>query len=710
MLAALVLAIANFSDVQKVKAAATFTSDATSCTITTSYTPPAPYAFPAATCEGKNVTITGNGAGSLIIVMSGTHTFKNLTVANGAELTQDSLIAGTDFADDTTSGLTTSGLNKKVDLNITEKLTLTNQGRIDVSGKGFPGGVEPHKNGPTGDGYGPGGGCSRDGDKNYSGGGHGGTATSTECSGGGAVYGNPNAPEENGSGGGYRDKAYNNGFAGGGRIKIFTHDMNFDQNDQTFIAANGDGSSTFSEISGGGAGGSVWLKVTGQLTSSSPSPGSPSALGESSDNNYIGQNGSVIGGQATFGKYIVANGGKNGGAGGRILIDVPNPITVNDCDITSGDIIPAVCEGRDVTVSNSTTRINMNKVQVKPNGSSWVDCTGDADKTTNSICDSQRHFTNLTVENGAVLTHEAITRADLKPDGKSIDRNTGTARWKKVDLVVSGNITLRSSGIIDASGKGYPGGQFIAIGGTTPVYGCNGVATPYNGSGPGGGLVLDGDGHDYDQPNFGAGGGYGGSGGKGDSPEIPFGGIIYLEGGPYPKLEYGSGGGDAYSSHYHGGLQNRHDCSHSVGGSGGGLIMLKVTGAINIDNSSRIVANGNESYMVSENTSTAEGGSGSGGTIYIVAAHLTTVAGSAISALGGPGGTAFNVSAFANTFNIFANGGSNVGGGGGGRIITGVSTPSPIIQSKKIEVTVTWTEGSQNKTIKLYDVLRSVVN
>lgn len=32
------------------------------------------------------------------------------------------------------------------------------------------------------------------------------------------------------------------------------------------------------------------------------------------------------------------------------------------------------------------------------------------------------------------------------------------------------------------------------------------------------------------------------------------------------------------------------------------------------------------------------------------------------------------------------------------------------VQSKKVEVTVTWMEGTQQKTVKLYDVLRSVVN
>ena len=184
-----------------------------------------------------------------------------------------------------------------------------------------------------------------------------------------------------------------------------------------------------------------------------------------------------------------------------------------------------------------------------------------------------------------------------------------------VNFSFSGNATIQAGSSILADAAGYPGGQGPGVG----QYGY------YNST-----YVCSGAGH----------GGYGAN----STGNYALGGNTY-DSTTYPTSP-GSGGGSYYSP-------------SSVGGSGGGMIWLTVTGTLQMDGT--ISANGG-------NGSGLGGGGGSGGSIWLTvgtlsgAGTITVNGGSGAASLGGGGGG--GIIYIPCTNNFFAGNASAYGGGG----------------------------------------------
>jgi hypothetical protein len=184
-----------------------------------------------------------------------------------------------------------------------------------------------------------------------------------------------------------------------------------------------------------------------------------------------------------------------------------------------------------------------------------------------------------------------------------------------VNFSFSGNATIQAGSGILADAAGYPGGQGPGVG----QYGY------YNST-----YVCSGAGH----------GGYGAN----STGNYALGGNTY-DSTTYPTSP-GSGGGSYYSP-------------SSVGGSGGGMIWLTVTGTLQMDGT--ISANGG-------NGSGLGGGGGSGGSIWLTvgtlsgAGTITVNGGSGAASLGGGGGG--GIIYIPCTNNFFAGNASAYGGGG----------------------------------------------
>lgn len=146
-------------------------------------------------------------------------------------------------------------------------------------------------------------------------------------------------------------------------------------------------------------------------------------------------------------------------------------------------------------------------------------------------------------------------------------------------------VTIASTGVLTANGKGWAGGVY-----------------PASGSGPGGGIYTGGNG---------GGGGYGGAGGDGSNAGS--GGVAY--GSLSTPGDLGSGGGAGNSSGRN-------------GANGAGSIKITATGTLTVSGS--ITANGDSG--AANNT-----GGGSGGSIYLSAATLA--GGGTISSNGGSPGS-----------------------------------------------------------------------
>lgn len=427
-----------------------------------------------------------------------------------------------------------------------------------------------------------------------------------------------------------------------------------------------------------------------------------------------------------------------------------------ECDRISGiDYIPSYCDyavpeefgGYDGTVIVKGATIDMSKEKVwqttKDGHSKGQKC----DDPNNTDCDSRRHFKNLFLKRGARLTHAEIKSEELAPGGpKNQDTNgdqsladeaTGTARWKKIDLLIDDDIYFQTGGNINVSGKGYPGGYAMVNPGA-------GVFFTEKGWGPGGGTNY---GHweRHHDVTMAAGGGYGGKGGDGytdphggTGPLIP-GGIINPQASTYKGdktdlFEFGSGGGSAAE-------RDGGDYAWSNGGAGGGRVRIETTriffGPDGADKS--IQANGSAGEnMYDGDGGVTTGGGGSGGTIWfngnIIYRPQRT---DRTSVDGKQRGTVGTInSPDSNTFGFHADGGDGggllsprpehrgVGGGGGGRIVINVATSLPPgpgectpesvvvnrnIGSRNVEVIVEWSERGDTKKVQLNTILRNMV-
>jgi len=218
-------------------------------------------------------------------------------------------------------------------------------------------------------------------------------------------------------------------------------------------------------------------------------------------------------------------------------------------------------------------------------------------------CDTKRQFKKLILSNGAVLTHQGLSIGDMYEDvtalggvtnGSLADNTKGEARWRKVDLKITGTLQLNGGAQVNANEKGYPQ--------NTPAN------DPYGGDrgyGPGGGIDISSD-NNSNQRGGGAGyGNYGYRGIEGNTARgISYGTVTVL------PFEWGSAGGFA----------ERRDGGHEgLGGTGGGRIKLEVN-KLDISNGTSITANGGNGGAGDK---IQNGGGGSGGSIVIVTNEYT---------------------------------------------------------------------------------------
>jgi hypothetical protein len=222
-------------------------------------------------------------------------------------------------------------------------------------------------------------------------------------------------------------------------------------------------------------------------------------------------------------------------------------------------IIPAACENKSIVIKN-----------VVVNGDSVA-----------SIADGKRHFDNVLITEGAIVTHSSAS-ADYTVDAT-----------KKIDWVLNGDLTINGGAKIDVTGKGYPGGVAGTKNATTGAPVCSltstatkdGIGTQHT---QGGGKGVSGAGQNY--AGSGANAGNGGTNGTG------LGGVAYQTiSNAESVFEFGSGGGAAE-------VQGS-GCFN--GGAGGGRVRIIAKGIISVVGSSGIYANGAPSLPITNTNSLA---------------------------------------------------------------------------------------------------------
>ena len=404
-----------------------------------------------------------------------------VTITNGAALTIKSL---------TLRGTLTHAVNgtsyatvHRIDLTVTEAVTIQSSGKIDVTIKGYAGGSgsAPNGYGVSGKGTAGGGGWYRylyKGVWRYQSGGGGGCGgeggIGNPLGAGGLAYGSVTEPTHQGSGGGGTYSPEKVGGAGGGAVKLTAASLTVNG---SIIADGGDGLAygglNLNYGSGGGSGGSIWIS-TGSLTGSGP----------------IQANGGV-GGDKPNGL------GGGGGGGGRIAVYY-----------TSGTVPELMAQGG--TGPFGTGGAGTVYVQKGPSASAGA-LTIDNNResgmngTAGTWADNAYYASLyvLTLHRSGILKHAAKSTAGLN--------------------VTAHILTIDASSAIHVAGRGYAGGS-----GTSP-----------NGYGPGGG------GWAWDSSRrylSGSGAGYGGIGGN---AEFVAGGVSY--GARETPTYLGSGGGGTYN-------------------------------------------------------------------------------------------------------------------------------------------------------------------
>lgn len=320
------------------------------------------------TYDDTELTISG---ASTVVTIYGQHTFKSLTITNGARLTHEALASSDIEADGST--LLVSGSIKKVDLIVEGAVVFDSGGSINVDGNGYPGAyytwcdgnnaghtLVAKQSGTEYYGFGPGGGLSFPANYNYTwagGGGFGGAGAlpahdyNVIVSLGSGSYNY--LINKYGSGGGAADHAGSddhtcfNGGNGGGSISIKADTIRFNDSASS-ISANGTKGALFNGQqennyvhSGGGSGGSIVLSANSIIYNTSIMTSLPNVnnLGGS----YLGNTGQInVSGFDINGIYqINATGGdygnerylnnlRGGGGGGWIVINksLNQPVTI----------------------------------------------------------------------------------------------------------------------------------------------------------------------------------------------------------------------------------------------------------------------------------------------------------------------------------------------------------------------------------------------
>ena len=322
-----------------------------------------------------DVTYGGNNKIGAMYTL-GTNHFKSLTMGANATISHFALTtteastcdANANFsildAGDTSSGPCTYARSKKVEIILDGNLTLASNAKIDVTGKGYPGGFFALDGGTSGRAYGPGSGGNAVAIDHSSGtgGSFGGfgkrTLAAGQVTGVGTIYNylNGSGDLEWGSGGGAvywaggGDYSGSVGGNGGGRVKIQCATLTI--NPGSYISADGGtGNPNGGQIdiaAGGGSGGAIWINanaINTSLVKSTDSNVFPTKFTASVDGGRntnlasvnFGNDGviktvdavgelfqiSAKGGDSLKGDRTMATG--NGGGGGWIVID-RNPL------------------------------------------------------------------------------------------------------------------------------------------------------------------------------------------------------------------------------------------------------------------------------------------------------------------------------------------------------------------------------------------------
>ncbi len=451
------------------------------------------------------------------LTIDGAHQFQSLSIINGGKITH--------IANSTTQ-------TNILDLNITNDVTIDTGASIDASGCGFTTDQGPGKGSATF--YGGGGG------------GHGGNGgycynnySATGISPGGVEYDSITNPSQIGSGGGYGRSGGRLGGNGGGGIRL---NVGGRLENRGKILSNGNnGVGSFDMSSGGGSGGFIYLTV-----------GDFAGVGEISANGGIGGSPSSGG----------------GGAGGRIAIFY-NTKTYTGATTAYGG----------TGYQNGSAGSIYLKSKISTEGQIIFDNSVNTVASTSIVGD----FPDILIRNSVVIVAGNVTAISCTVSNNAVlthSQNTDV-QTNIIDMAVSGNMTVESSGLINASGLGFLRDQ-------------------------GNGKGLSG--------YYGGGGGaHGGNGGNGTSNT---GGVSYDS--VTDPSQIGSGGGSGSNG-------------DRLGGNGGGGIRLSVSGRL--ENNGIIRANGNNGVG---GGSVYCGGGGAGGFINLTVGELTGVG--SISANGGIGG------------------------------------------------------------------------
>jgi hypothetical protein len=492
-----------------------------------------------------------------------------------------------------TAILTHSGatLSDVPQLNVTlGVLTINNGAALNATGRGFLGsgqGGNATTQGRTTGNVTTGGSDTRAGGSYGGRGGAGSSGTPT------AAYGSITDPVEPGSGGGGFNDGVNRGGNGGGLVRITA----------TSVVVNGSllvNGNAQNAVGGGGAGGGLYIN-TGSLSGN----GTISANG---GNGFLGGQNLGGGGGGRIALYYQSNtftgtlsaigGAKDGtgiegGAGtiytnlnsqayGDLLID--DGIRLPAEDSTPLPSVPTVfdnvtIQGNAKVLSSTLSTVN-GTMLITDNG--WFSDGGPAVPLTVGV---------LTINSGGNLTHP----------------ETDTSTIHKIDITVTGNMTVDTGSTVNVTGRGFLGGwqgaNTTAFGRTT------------------GNVAAGSTGHH--------GASHAGLGGSGQS------GVLGAAYGVLDNpIEPGAGGGGIDAA-------NR-------GGDGGGLIRLSVGGTLSVVGT--IAASGN--------TASAVGGGGAGGAVYLDVNSLTgagtiSVAGGTSTiaqSIGGGGGGRIAIQYDTNTF------------------------------------------------------------
>ncbi|PIT98889.1 MAG: hypothetical protein COT74_12715 [Bdellovibrionales bacterium CG10_big_fil_rev_8_21_14_0_10_45_34] len=521
--------------------------------------------------------------------------------------------------------------------------------RIDASELGYAGGGGPSE-GYYYNGYGPGGGTRAisGGDAAGGGGGHGGAGSRGSIAGsnGGASYGSANDPTTFGSGGaaGFL-RGYEKAGHGGGIVNIIADTFHMGWN--THLYVNGGTADVWLE-GGGGAGGTIRFDVN-NLWVDSPATNASARGGGSRKATWVS---------------MAAFGGGAGG-GGRIWVKPTAKIRVNSfSNGTTGRFLLGVHGGTYFFGGE------------KPGeGSLYYDYA-----TADSICDSGNLSTTCYIDYLKPIPNGYT----ISGSGNLVFRNTGvgygvfynprlleefsinmggdvtfegsTGIIGNISSFVATNVTLDSSASINAIALGNPSG----FGGAT--------STPH-GDGTGAGSYAEGAGTFVGAAG---GGGYGGAGGNGDLAGATGGGTYGSNTAP---VDFGSGGAGNGGANY-----------TTLYGTGGGRIIMNISGTLTLGNYAKIRVDGGSGTGTAGAWQCRAGGSG--GSIYIQANNFSVHANATIHAKGGEG--------YVTTDHI-------CGSGGGGRVSLKKGTAEPDVSLSNIDVSG-GTTGSAGATGTIYQL------